>query len=869
MGIGQAAEFGQVDESFAPELAMVPADLTGLASAPEGKYFVWGSFHRVGEARWIDLARINADGTLDETFDAGLSAISSISKLDVQADGAVLALGNLYLADGTVLPKVVRFLPDGTRDESFQLPENIGHITGFTLIPESQKILLNGLLLPTNNVGSTVLLRLEPDGSIDASFTSAVKRGTFTLIQPLTEGKLLVEGWISLSSEPEPYSGPRLRIIREQTNSPPPWEWLPTTPVHQAVRDTNYSIINGNFRSTNTATTFTLSTVSSPYGRMNRLWRLNADGSLDDTFSETAIPDISVTPGPQGVMYAGQTSRDDATGITLERFLADGEKDTTFTPVFESGMRLQSVLPLNTGKILTFTERTNEFDSVETVIWRLANDGSLEAEHIIPLEFTTYPWDKAVQTTDNNIMLVHRPLYSSEPPWILKLQPDGTPEVRFGVPIWGVAGTIPLPQRDGKIYLQHSKLNAKGRKHTSLSRLKKDGSTDETFSPPLVEIYSTVPPVVLPDGDIIANIAPIDDYASAAALVRLNPAGEILYGLTNAWLMRGTRNWAAFPDGSVALARRYTIDSTEDDPYLRFFTSSFETRSELHEPPEADDFGDQDLKITPEGKLLALEMNYFSTEESFYIEYHVKRFSAAGELEISYNILPDLTSFYSLEVVADSTGYVYAHRPTPGGFGSSRGSAVPDNDLPQQPSSQPLQRYLVDGRFDISFNTQLTTNSTVDHVWPQKDGRVLIAGRFFSSDGRKVSTLARLRADGSLDESFVPPAGEVVPIYRIAVEVDGNVLVGGAFDRIGGVERPGLARLKSIEQPQMRNVTFTEGGLSVQLDGNAGRTWLIQASDDLAGWITVATITTGSETETVELPAPGSGNKFYRAVLAP
>ncbi len=826
-GFARAAEFGQLDEGFAPELAPVPGELGGLAQAPSGKYFVWGQFHQVGVARRINLARMNADGTVDETFNAGLSALSSISKISVQADGAVLVMGTLFLADGTVLPNVVRFLPTGALDESFQLPENIGLIYSFTLIPASQKILLNGLLLPTNNIANAVLLRLESNGSIDASFNSAVLRGAFNLIQPLSEGKLLVEGYLSLSHG----LGEDLSASLSAVNMP------------AILREL----------------------IPGPRPRRIQLWRLNEDGSFDDTFSSAEIPDSPVTPGPQDVMYRGSArlSAEGNPNILLKRYLANGENDAAFTPVFEPGMRFQSMAPLSTGKILVLINRTNVLDELENVILRLGNDGHTEAEYVMPNPFYIYPFDMQLISMDNGTLFINRRSSHIIPQdQILRLQDNGTVQAGFGAP-FQIFGTATLrPQRDGKIYLRHAITNTEGMKLNTLSRLEKSGSIDAGFAPPRAEIGS---PVILENGDIIAEISPIGIYESA--LVRLSPSGEVVRGLTNEWINPWADSWVAFPDGRVAVARSYTFDAPENEPYIRFYTAQFQTELELT-APENEYLPDISLKLTADGKLLATGVSYISNEDSFYAVNYVERFLPEGQPDSSFQLLTN-RGIYALPHVTDNVGRIYLFYGTFGGAGSNGGS-VPENDLPPLPTVPPLQRYLADGTKDFSFNPLLTLNSSVDEVWPQKDGRILIAGRFYSADGKRISTLRRLLPDGGVDETFIPPAGEVVPITTIAVEADGNVLIGGAFDQIGGQPRAGLARLKSVEQAQVKNLTITGNNVTLQLGGNLGRTWLIQTSPDLQTWTTVSAITTGIDDETVELAPPdNSGKKFYRAVLAP
>jgi uncharacterized delta-60 repeat protein/uncharacterized repeat protein (TIGR01451 family) len=75
----------------------------------------------------------------------------------------------------------------------------------------------------------------------------------------------------------------------------------------------------------------------------------------------------------------------------------------------------------------------------------------------------------------------------------------------------------------------------------------------------------------------------------------------------------------------------------------------------------------------------------------------------------------------------------------------------------------------------------------------QNDGRVLVGGWFDEIDGASRSHLARLHPNGALDSSFSPIIDGGV--YAVAVQSDGRILIGGSFDTVNGVTRDRLARL--------------------------------------------------------------------------
>jgi hypothetical protein len=77
----------------------------------------------------------------------------------------------------------------------------------------------------------------------------------------------------------------------------------------------------------------------------------------------------------------------------------------------------------------------------------------------------------------------------------------------------------------------------------------------------------------------------------------------------------------------------------------------------------------------------------------------------------------------------------------------------------------------------------------------QADGKVLIGGFFTSYNGTGRGSIARLNADGSLDSSFNPGTGASSDVYALAVQADGQVLIGGQFTSYDGQTADGVARV--------------------------------------------------------------------------
>ena len=121
-----------------------------------------------------------------------------------------------------------------------------------------------------------------------------------------------------------------------------------------------------------------------------------------------------------------------------------------------------------------------------------------------------------------------------------------------------------------------------------------------------------------------------------------------------------------------------------------------------------------------------------------------------------------------------------------------------------------LARLLPNGALDSSFNAGLGPNRTVRALAVQDNGKVLVAGLFTSINATNRNHVARLHQDGSLDGSFDPGAGADNPIYAMALLRDGRVALGGSFTRFNGFARPGIVVLN------------TNGSVSASFDPNPG-----------------------------------------------
>jgi uncharacterized delta-60 repeat protein len=107
-----------------------------------------------------------------------------------------------------------------------------------------------------------------------------------------------------------------------------------------------------------------------------------------------------------------------------------------------------------------------------------------------------------------------------------------------------------------------------------------------------------------------------------------------------------------------------------------------------------------------------------------------------------------------------------------------------------------IARLNPDGTLDAAFNPNMDGVGGVLSMALQADGQILVGGQFANIGGQTRHNLARLDGTTGQADSFDPNANE--QIRSIAVQTDGKILVAGFFTSIGGQTRNRIARLDPI-----------------------------------------------------------------------
>lgn len=238
---------GSRDRTFTPAFFRPDRNLPDLNRAflgrvnrySDGRLLLQGLFDKVNGKAQKDLVRLNPDGSIDETFQIGSGPVTFIDPnanvLDtfVQPDGKAIITGTFHEFNGIPVTGIVRLNEDGSVDTGFSVSiasKGPFAAMGRVQMDSSGRLLINGFFDTVNETASSHLVRLLPDGQVDAGFKLDARftpRSFLAEIMRITNaGNLVLVG----NLEVDGYPGDNLFRLIHVTDTQPEivgWDFSP------------------------------------------------------------------------------------------------------------------------------------------------------------------------------------------------------------------------------------------------------------------------------------------------------------------------------------------------------------------------------------------------------------------------------------------------------------------------------------------------------------------------------------------------------------------------------------------------------------------------------------------------------------------
>ena len=192
--IGRLNADGSRDATFNPGRG-ASAVIWSLALQTDGKILAAGDFIFFDERAYSRLVRLNPNGQVDLDFGVGSGANGQVFAVAVQPDGKILVGGNFTHFNQVERKHIARLNADGGVDTSFNPgtgPDN--GIRCLTLQPDG-KILIGGIFTQVAGAARGRVARLNADGSLDKSFDPGEGANEVVRwVAPQADGKVLLVG---------------------------------------------------------------------------------------------------------------------------------------------------------------------------------------------------------------------------------------------------------------------------------------------------------------------------------------------------------------------------------------------------------------------------------------------------------------------------------------------------------------------------------------------------------------------------------------------------------------------------------------------------------------------------------------------------
>jgi uncharacterized delta-60 repeat protein len=199
VNIARLTDTGALDTSFNPGTGVTAAAgafLNVVKLQLDGKVLIGGYFTDFNSTARNNIARLNDTGALDTTFNPGSGTDQEVDSMAVQpSDGKVLIGGYFTTVNGVAHNGLARLNTNGSLDNTFNPAiSGTGQVTVLAIaVQTDNKILIGGTFTTVNGVGRNYIARLNSDGSLDTGYDPNSGNEVDTIaLQP--DGKSVVGG---------------------------------------------------------------------------------------------------------------------------------------------------------------------------------------------------------------------------------------------------------------------------------------------------------------------------------------------------------------------------------------------------------------------------------------------------------------------------------------------------------------------------------------------------------------------------------------------------------------------------------------------------------------------------------------------------
>lgn len=712
---------------------------------------------------------------VDPSFNAQISTVNynqkSVYAILPLPDGRIVVGGKFNSYNGVPSGSVVRLNPDGSLDASFDndtiAPSETTNSWGAAALayqPDG-KILVGGVFKVNDETATRNLVRLNADGSLDTTFTFNLTTAQFgprrILVRP--NGKIL----ISSESLTTPNGVEGIVQLNQDGSIDTSFDAAVTAPTR------NIEFQNGKLLAVSGATT--------------EIARLNDDGSYDQTFTRRPAEFFQVHVQPDGKIIGQRQGTP-----SLVRLNANGTDDTTFQnfqlPVFRAAVQADGRIVIGSG------------NNPQTLS-RLLPNGAPDASFPTHMQLNVQIYSLALQA-DGKVLIGDQTNGAVTSPlnFFMRFNADGSRDTSFNT---GTGFQLLTPGRVGAFAVQPDNKIIIGGKFDlvnnasrfCLARLNEDGTLDNSFqisttaANRFTQIYEIYHLALQSDGKVIVSggFTYMVNGVTKQNLARLNSDGSIdpSFNLSTLITDFAGPNGAGKNKVLVRPGNKYLVGTSRAGGAIQPVTPVLINPDGSRDLSFNSTYGSAvilfyiyDLFVQPDGKIVIGGVFRLSpgTANGFVV-----RLNSDGSLDSSFR------------TIEEDGKVIKALAPLAGGK-----ILISKAQFLNEVNSE-VVRLNSDGSVDSNYKVG-AANGKINALLSFADGKILVGGAFTKFNDQPRRNLAVLNSDGTLDATLLNVNQEVLSLMPDNQE---RVLVGGAFTTIstggGSVNRSYMARLLADE----------------------------------------------------------------------
>jgi uncharacterized delta-60 repeat protein len=723
--------------------------------------------------------KVSGETIVDAGFNPRIDTLNSrtadISTIVFQPDGKALIAGDFTRYNNQAVGGLARINPDGSLDSSFNNNLILAGTSpnGINIYPDGRILLKGSFTLTDGRVFDNALVRLSPNGNFEGIIPLS---GTISKIKIDQSNRV----WIS-GNFPITVNG--------------------TTIYRKIVRFNPDNTLDETFsNTTNLINNFDIQNGKLVFSEGYVLKRLNTDGSLDGSFTQTytgnyQVNQIKIQSDGKILLLSSRF---------LKRFSENGEPDVSFTETDTVNDDTKSIKLLPNGKIVMIVHIGT---SLNFKIYRLLESG------IHDQTFNEYNYlhllSGADVHSDGSVLMGN---LNFEPlNYFIRLLPSGNVDTNFNSGGSGFRYVVP-----GKIRAIQSLPNQKiliggefdtvnGIQRPRIALLNADGTIDPTFSvrvgssgdnfSSISSIYNIIRQS---DGKFIVS----GDFTYTVGgtvknnIVRLNDDGSIdanfilsLYvpNYVSAW-GGGTNKAVIMPDGKIRIGTT-RLNEPVIPPLGLTATGNVDTSFSASLYSNEATVIVRDILVQPDGKIVIAGRHDTAIGITDTLRTgFIARLLPTGGVDTSFQITETINEDYYSIVLLDNGKILASH------------SSAINN------SSQigKIVRLLPNGSIDSSFNIS-EADGRINVIAKLPSGNIAAGGLFTNVAGQSRRNLCFLDAEGNLISTTININREVL---CMTVDTAGNLLLGGDFTSINdgnqSVNRSYVARISGTNSVTRR-----------------------------------------------------------------